>query len=89
MVLGRAAGYLKIISRGTGGASYTRESLFCLRVTNQHQFVCTEKSQNSKHNFLNMSETSKNGVFQARRRRKNFENRDFLSFAPPLFSGPK
>ena len=49
----------------------------------------TEKYQNSKHNFVGMSETSKNEVFQARRRRKNFEVPDFLSFAPPLLLGPK
>ena len=49
----------------------------------------TEKYQNSKHNFVGMSETSKNGVFQARRRRKIFEVPDFLSFAPPLVIGSK
>jgi len=48
----------------------------------------TEKSQNSKHNFLGMSETSKNEVFQARRRRKIFEIPDFLSFAPPFVFCP-
>ena len=33
-----------------------------------------------------MSKTLKNGVFEARRRRIFFENRDFYEFAPPLFS---
>ena len=33
-----------------------------------------------------MSKTLKNGVFEARRRRKIFEKRDFYEFAPPLFS---
>ena len=34
-----------------------------------------------------MSKTLKNGVFEARRRRIFFENRDFYEFAPPLVFG--
>ena len=33
-----------------------------------------------------MSKSLKNGVFEARRRRKFFENRFFYDCAPPLFS---